>query len=86
METYGGMADPKENQEPVDPLTVGELITLPQAAEYAGLTHDTLLNYVRRGRMKARKMGPIWVTTHAAIDEYLTSRDLNSIPKKYRDR
>lgn len=80
------MADPNDNQEPVDLLTVGELITLPQAAEYAGLTHDTLLNYVRRRRMKAKKMGPIWVTTQAAVDEYLASRDVNSIPKKYRDR
>lgn len=80
------MVDHNDNQEPVDPLTVGELITLPQAAEYAGLTHDTLLNYVRRGRMKARKMGPIWVTTQAAVDEYLASRDVNSIPKKYRGR
>jgi excisionase family DNA binding protein len=69
-----------------DPLTVGELITLAEAAEYAGLAHDTLINYVRRGRMKAKKMGPIWVTTYAAVDEYLASRSLDNIPKKYRNQ
>jgi excisionase family DNA binding protein len=69
---------------PVDPLTVGELITLQEAAEYAGLVYETLLNYVRRGRLKAKKRGWMWFTTQAAVDEYLTSRDLNSIPKTHR--
>jgi hypothetical protein len=78
------MADETDNQEPVDPLTVGELITLQEAAEHAGLTYKTLLTYARNGRLKAKRMGWIWVTTYAAIDEYLASRDLNSIPKRYR--
>ena len=78
------MAEPNDNQEPVDPLTVGELFTLQEAAEDAGLVYETLLNYVRRGRLKAKKRGWMWFTTKAAIDEYLASRDLNSIPKKYR--
>ncbi len=79
------MTNPAENQSDTpDPLTVGELITLIDAAEYAGLAHETLLNYVRRGRMRARKFGRIWVTTRAAVDEYLASRDLESIPRKYR--
>jgi hypothetical protein len=74
------MADFSEH----DPLTVGELITLQEAAEYAGLAYETLLNYVRRGRLKARKRGWMWFTTQVAIDEYLASRDLDSIPKKHR--
>lgn len=86
METYGGMADPTDNQEPVDPLTVGELISLQQAAEYAGLEKSTLHTYAKRGRLKAKKLGPIWVTTRAAVDEYLKSRDFESMPKKYRNR
>lgn len=73
-----------ETTPPVDPLTIGELITLQAAAAYAGLTYKTLLTYARNGRLKAKRMGWIWVTTHAAIDQYLASRDLNSIPKKYR--
>jgi hypothetical protein len=70
--------------EPPDLLTVGELISLQDAADYAGLSRDSLQGYIRRGRLKAKKVGPIWVTTRAAIDEYLVSRNLENIPKKYR--
>ena len=75
-----------DENNPPDPLTVGELISLQEAAEYAGLAKNTLHNYAKSGRLRAKKLGPIWVTTRAAIDEYLQSRDLESIPKKYRDR
>ena len=71
---------------PPDPLTIGELISLQEAAQYAGLTKGTIHSYAKNGRLKAKKIGWMWVTTHAAIDEYLASRDLESIPKKYRDR
>ena len=80
------MADPTDNQQPVDPLSVGELITLAEAAEYAGLSKESIHNYVKRGRLKARKRGWMWFTTQAAVDEYLASRDVESIPKKYRNR
>jgi hypothetical protein len=69
-----------------DPLSVGELISLQQAAEYSGLEKSTLHNYARRSRLKAKRLGPIWVTTRAAIDEYLASRSLDNIPKKFRDK
>lgn len=82
---YGGMDD-TDNQEPVDPLTIGELITLAEAAEYAGLSKGSLHEYAKRGRLKAKKIGLYWVTTYAAVDEYLASRNLDNIPKKYRDR
>jgi excisionase family DNA binding protein len=78
------MADPTDNQKPVDPLTVGELISLQEAAEYAGLHRETLHNYAKRGRLKAKKIGKFWVTTEAAIDQYLASRSLDNIPKKHR--
>lgn len=73
-------------QDAVDPLTVGELIPLQEAAEYAGLTRDSLQSYIRRGRLSAKKLGSQWVTTRAAVDQYLQSRDFDSIPKKYRNR
>ena len=79
------MTDRDDNQAYIDPLTVGELISLQEAAEYAGLTKDTIHNYVKRGRLRAKRLGPIWVTTKAAIDEYLSSRNIKHIPKK-RDR
>lgn len=83
---HGGMADPIDNQEPVDPLTVGELISLQEAAEYSGLTHKSLRNYILLGKLRAKKLGSQWVTTKAAVDAYLGSRDIESIPKKYRNR
>ena len=79
------MADHDDTPQPVDPLTVGELITLAEAAEYAGLDKGSIHNYVKRGRLKARKRGWMWFTTQAAVDEYLTSRSFDNIPKKYRN-
>ena len=79
------MDDHSENTPP-DPLAIGELISLQQAAEYAGLTKDALQSYIRRDRLKAKKIGIFWVTTLAAVDEYLQSRSFENIPKKYRDR
>ncbi|MBX0330475.1 helix-turn-helix domain-containing protein [Oscillochloris sp. ZM17-4] len=75
------MADSSQH----DPLSVGELITLADAAEYAGLAKRSLNDYIKRGRLKAKRVGLFWLTTHAAIDEYLASRSLDNIPKKYRD-
>jgi hypothetical protein len=76
--------EPNNLQPEQDPLTIGELISLQQAAEYAGLKKDSLHDYIKRGRLKAKKIGGFWVTTHAAIDAYLQSRSLENIPKKYR--
>ena len=72
------------NTPQTDPLTVGELISLQEAAAYAGLTKGTLHAYAKSGRLKAKKIGWMWVTTRAAVDQYLQSRDLESIPKRYR--
>jgi len=69
-----------------DPLTIGEMITLQEAADYAGLDKTSLPNYIRRGRLKAKKFGKMWVTTRAAVDEYLESRSIENIPKKYRNQ
>ena len=74
------------NTPQTDTLKIGELITLQEAAEYAGLSKESIHSYVKKGRLKARKRGWMWFTTRAAVDEYLQSRDLDSIPKKYRDR
>jgi excisionase family DNA binding protein len=80
------MADPANtpNLDQPDPLTVGELITLQEAAEYAGLSKESVHSYVKRGRLKAKKRGWMWFTTRAAVDEYLSSRNLDNIPKKHR--
>jgi excisionase family DNA binding protein len=67
-----------------DLLTIGELISLQDAAEYAGLAKRSLHNYAQQGRLKAKKIGRMWVTTRAAVDAYLQSRNVENIPKKYR--
>jgi excisionase family DNA binding protein len=77
----------EENNNPTpdqDPLTIGELISLQEAAEYANLKQDSLHDYIKRDRLKAKKIGRFWVTTRAAVDEYLQSRHLENIPKKHR--
>ncbi len=74
------------NNSPPDPLTVGELISLQQAAEYSGLSRHSLSTYMRNGRLRAKKLGNVWVTTRTAVDDYLASRSLDNIPKKYRDQ
>ena len=85
---HSGMSDQHDNQQhnpAADPLTIGELISLQEAAEYAGLSRDTLHNYARLGRLKAKKIGWQWLTTQAAVDVYLQSRHTENIPKKYRN-
>lgn len=59
---------------PVDPLTVGELISLAEAAQFSGLSSEYLRITAVKGRLKAKKVGSQWVTTQAAIKEYLNSR------------
>jgi len=55
-------------------LKASELITLKEAAEYSGLSHDYLIQLANRGRLKAQKYGRFWLTTKRAVDEYLASR------------
>ncbi len=78
------MTHDETNNPQTDPLTVGELISLQDAAEYAGLAKRSLHNYAQQGRLQAKKIGRMWVTTRAAVDEYLHSRNRENIPKKYR--
>ncbi len=76
---------PDENeQDAVDPLTVGELISLAQAAEKTGFNQKYLRTIADKGRLRAKKIGRNWVTTMAAIEYYKSSRDFDRIPKKYR--
>lgn len=78
------MTNDETNTPQTDPLTIGELISLQQAAEYAGMSKGSLYNYAMRGRLKAKRVGAQWVTTRAAVDTYLQSRSYENIPKKYR--
>jgi hypothetical protein len=52
-----------------------QLISLSDAATIAGLTMKHLGLLARRGDLKARKIGRNWVTTRAAVEEYLGDAD-----------
>lgn len=56
-----------------DPLT-GELLTLAEASKLSGIDPNALRALVHRGRLRAKKVGVQWLTTAAALEEYLTSR------------
>lgn len=50
------------------------LISLPEAAELYGFSSDYLRNLAQRGRLHAQKVGPVWVTTPQAMENYIISR------------
>ena len=47
-----------------------DVIPLRDAATVLGLAHTTLARQARLGRIEATKVGPIWVTTRAALEAY----------------
>ena len=84
---HSAMSDQHDNQQhnpASDALPIGELITMQEAAEYSGLSKHSLQTYIRLGKMVGIKRGWMWFTTHQAVDDYLKSRHLENIPKKYR--
>lgn len=48
-----------------------ELISLAEAAAISGLSATHLNHLARRGFLNAQKVGRNWVTTRAAVSEYL---------------
>jgi hypothetical protein len=50
------------------------LISLPEAADLYGFHPRYLAEIARKGRLQARKLGDIWVTTPASVEEYIQSR------------
>ena len=67
---------PEENEQPspIDPLTIGELISLTEAADLSNLNRDFLRQLVAKNRLRAKRMGHYWYTTMAAIQEYKNTR------------
>ena len=57
-------------------------ITLGEASEMYGFHHNYLAELARKGRLEARKSGKIWLTTPAAVEEYIRSRERRG---RYRD-
>lgn len=57
-----------------------DLISLKEAAEISGLSHDHLRRLAGKGDLWAKKIGRDWVTTEKAVREYL-ARDRRPGPK-----
>lgn len=67
-----------------DLLASDQLLSLAEAASKVGLSPNSLRRYVLQGKLRARKVGRNWVTTLAAVKEYMRSRDASKAPKKRR--
>ena len=51
-----------------------KLISLAEAAEQYGFNHVYLRNLIRRNRLNGQKIGNLWVTTPAHVEQYIQSR------------
>ena len=58
------------------------LISLPDAAKIYGFHPRYLAELVRKGRLHAKKLGGVWITTPANVEEYIRSRKRRGV---YRD-
>lgn len=54
-----------------DQPNLDKLITLGEAAEICGLSHDHLRRLAGRGDLRAKKIGRDWLTTERAVRDYM---------------
>lgn len=52
-----------------------KLYDIKQTAELLGVTTRTLQTYIKKGRIKARKIGGKWKFTESNIAEFLNGAD-----------
>lgn len=60
--------------EITDSNNLDRLISLPEAAAMYGFNPRYLGELARKGRLKAQKVGDVWVTTPANVEAYIISR------------
>ena len=58
------------------------LISLREAAEIYGFNSDYLGQLARRGRLKCQRIGWMWITTPADVEEFIRTRTKTGF---YRD-
>lgn len=57
------------------PIKANEtVLTTAEAAKRMDLTKNTVLAYIERGLIKARKLGPIWLISEEECDRYNRER------------
>jgi Helix-turn-helix domain len=59
-------------------LEAEELISLSEAAAISGMTRQHMALLARRGALKAVRVGKSWVTTRAAVEDYLGDAEKRS--------
>ena len=52
-----------------------QLISLAEASEIYGFSHVHLRQLAIRGRLEAKKIGGVWITTPGDVEVYIRSRD-----------
>lgn len=52
-----------------------KLYTLTELEGILGVTHRTLLEYVKQGKLKARKIGGKWKVTEANLKEFINGAE-----------
>jgi hypothetical protein len=67
---------------PAEPENKDRLISLPEAAEIYGFNRRYLSALARRGRLSARKIGGVWLTTPKDVEDYIRTREKKGA---YRD-
>ena len=55
------------------------LISLPDAAAIYGFDQRYLATLARKGRLKAQKVGDVWVTTPLDMESYIRSRQKRGV-------
>jgi excisionase family DNA binding protein len=74
---------PEEQSDKAGEAAADSLISLAEAADLSGLSHDHLRNLIRWGKVWGTKIGRNWVTTEAAVKAYLaTERRRGPKPKE----
>ena len=55
-------------------LTIGDLISLADAAKIYGFDQTYLRQLIHRGRLQAQKIGRNWITSRSEMEKYIASR------------
>lgn len=59
-----------------------ELLTLTQAGKRYGFSGDYFRRLAEKGRLKARKVGHLWLTTSHDVETFIVSREKRGVYKK----
>jgi predicted site-specific integrase-resolvase len=65
------------------PTDKDELISLEDAAKICGLSQASLRRYAWQGKLKARKIASVWVTTLTDVEDYLENRQRKMKPRSH---